>query len=158
MKREYVIVRGRVASDLHAGRADRHAGDGEAADFRPFAKEPADQIGRYVAFDDVAADERGVTGLEFRRDAMLRLQRPEIRGALHLDLETMLAQVLHPRIAAPSGGASVDRDAGASLLCGKKPDSPRHTQRQRGSARQEPDPRPLDLHAALMFGFSPPHA
>ena len=53
-------------------------GAANAVDVGRLAQEPADQLGRHVAFDDVVADQRGVAGQRLLRHAGHRLDRVQV--------------------------------------------------------------------------------
>ena len=74
------ISLGRVTRHLHAWRADRHAGHGEADDFWALAKQAVDEIGGDVPLDHVAVDQRRVAALKRAGHAQLLLDRREIRS------------------------------------------------------------------------------
>ena len=110
------------------------------------AKQPPDEISGHVALDDVAVHEPRMTALQSFGNAVLRLDRLEIRLVVHRGGESGLAQVAHPRVAAASGRTLVDRDPWEGLGAGAtaRPDYQGHQQRR--AARQQRDPRPLDVH------------
>jgi hypothetical protein len=82
---EDLVALGRLARGFHARRADGHAGNGETGDARALGEETIDEIGRDVAFDHVAVDQRGVTGAELERDTVTALDRAHVAHRLVID-------------------------------------------------------------------------
>src|SRR5262245_21390320 len=95
---------------IHAWRAHGHAWDSEAGDRGFFLQNSQDQVGGHVAFDDVAAGDRCVAGLELRADAVLLLVGCDVIDIVDFRLEAVRLDVFHPRGAAPAARALVDDD------------------------------------------------
>ena len=85
----------------------------------------------HVSLDHIAADHRGMAGLQLTRHAVTRLDRRQIGHVLAPHREPVRAQVIHPRRTATSGRILVDRDrrGGVGRRAAREP-----RKRQRGHA------------------------
>src|SRR5690606_30290939 len=105
---QVVDVQRSFAAAAHAGRARRHAGDGETAGGRLLAQEPLDALRRDVPLEGVPADARAVTAGEPDRNAGLALQLGQPVRVDDVDVEAVRAQVLRIFLTAAAGRALVD--------------------------------------------------
>jgi hypothetical protein len=65
--------------DLHPRRPDRHTGYRHTFRFRLLGEQTANANGRYMPFDDVTVDFRGVAGRQSLWDAQTRFHLIEFR-------------------------------------------------------------------------------
>src|SRR5262245_57203333 len=105
-------------ADLHARRADGHAGNGEAGRVRFLGKEAPQRSGGYVSLNDIARDLRRVAGGEIIGNAEPLLHRVDVAGVQHLRDEARILKVLDPTRAAAARWILVNRDH--LLLAGKE--------------------------------------
>ena len=89
-----------MAAMLHARRAHRHAGDGDAGRGGPLAKQTADVGGRDMALDRIAADRRGVAGAQIVGHAEPARGRRDVGDVGDPHLEAGAAQMRDPGVAA----------------------------------------------------------
>jgi len=95
---------------LHPGRADRHAGHGEARRVRFLGKEALERGGGHVSLDDKACELRRVAGSEIVRNAEPFLHRIDVAGVQYLRDEARIVKVLDPTRTAAAGWILVNRN------------------------------------------------
>ena len=105
------IIRLRVRT-IHSRRADRHSRNSESGEGWLFLQKSLDELGGDVALNHVALDNGGMACAKSLRNAEFILDCIElqIRGFVRLNRITVFSQVTHPRDAATSGRAFVNRD------------------------------------------------
>ena len=99
-----------MAAMLHAGRAHRHAGDGDAGGGGPLAQQAADVGGRDMALDRIAADRGGVAGAQIVRHAEPPRGRRDVGDVGDPHLEAGAAQMRDPGVAAAAARRFHHRD------------------------------------------------
>jgi hypothetical protein len=97
---------------IHPRRADRHSRNSKSGQGWFFFQKALDEFRGDVALNDVALDDGGMAGTKSLRNAEFIFDRIElkIRDLVRLDIITVFSQVTHPRDAATSGRAFVNRD------------------------------------------------
>ena len=108
------IIRLRVRT-IHSRCADRHSWNSKSGQGWFFFQKPLNEFRRNVALNDVVPDDGGMAGTKRLGNAILIFDRIEldIRDRVRFNLITVFSQVTHPRNAATSGGAFVNRDGRA---------------------------------------------
>ena len=133
---------------LHPGRADRHAGHGEARRVRFLGKEALERGGGHVSLDDKACELRRVAGSEIVRNAEPFLHRIDVAGVQYLRDEARILKVLDPTRTAAAGWILVNRDE--RFRCCEE----RSGLQQGGGARDQHAP-PCHLRIEICHGGPP---
>src|SRR5262249_776402 len=132
-KQDYIVFFGLAA--IHPGRADRHAGTGQAGCVGLVGKEEVQGGGWNVPLDDITHNLCGVAGGEIIGNAEPLLHRIDVRGVEYLGDETRLLEMLDPTRATTAARILVNRD---QWFLGGKGDAGLHQGRhsnERRSAR-----------------------
>src|SRR5215470_15243537 len=143
VEEEDLVGLGCLTRRVHAGRAGGHAGHGQTRRARALLQQAVDEVGRYVALDDVALDQGGVTGSQALGDLMALLDRRDVGNILFLDRIAAGAQVTHPPLAATSGRLLVHGHRGLARSLGRQshqadqPDSEEAPPRDAATHRRE---------------------
>jgi hypothetical protein len=105
---------------FHAGRTDRHAGNGDALYIRSLLQQPLDDVRRDMALHEVVTRYRRVAGRDVVTDTQLRLCLSHIRAIDRIKPESIVLQMFDPFVTAAAGRALAHRDLDCLTFPGLK--------------------------------------